>query len=213
MSGTTPHRPEHGERSAATTVAIVLAAGGGTRFAGPTHKLLAELDGGTVVEHSIAVAVTADIGPVVVVRGADELAEVAASFGDRIHLVTNPDWADGQATSLQAGIAAARDHHDASAVVVGLGDQPGVSPEAWRRVAASDAPIAIATYDGVHRNPVRLDRSVWTLLPTDGDAGARVVARVRPDLVEPIPCPGSAADIDTLEDLRRWQNRSSTNSP
>ena len=67
-------------------------------------------------------------------------------------------WAEGQATSLQAALAAAGDAgHDA--VVVGLGDQPLVPPDAWRAVAAppgATAPIAVATYGGRRRNPVRL---------------------------------------------------------
>jgi CTP:molybdopterin cytidylyltransferase MocA len=113
---------------------------------------------------------------------------------------------------LQVGVAEA-ERRGARAVVVGLADQPFVDPEAWRRVAAGTAPIAVATYEGRRRNPVRLDRSVWPLLPTSGDEGARSVLRVRPELVEEIPCPGSPADIDTLEDLASWQNRSSTNSP
>lgn len=197
----------------AATVAVVLAAGGGTRFEGTTHKLAAELDGRPVAARAIAAAVAAAIGPVVVVTGAVEppLPDLPA---DRpgVELVHNPDWRAGQSTSLLAGVTAAT-RLGAEAIVVGLADQPFVEPEAWRRVAASASPIAVATYDGRRRNPVRLHRSVWPLLPTEGDVGAREVARLRPDLVEEVPCPGSAADIDTREDLRTWQSRSSTNSP
>ena len=144
-----------------------------------------------------------------VVTGAVDL---ALPDGSDLEVVSNPDWAEGQSTSLQAGIAAA-ERLGAEAVVVGLADQPFIDPDAWRRVAAATSPIAVATYDGRRRNPVRLHRDVWPLLPTSGDEGARSLIRLRADLVDEVPCPGSPADIDTLEDLRTWQNRSSTNSP
>lgn len=198
------------------TVAVVLAAGGGSRFAGPGHKLLAELDGRRIVDAAITAAVAADIGPVVVVTGPADLGHVTelreGTERTEVTLVHNPDWADGQAGSLQVAISVAT-RLGADAIVVGLGDQPFVRADAWRAVAASRAPIAIASYDGRRRNPVRLHRSVWHLLPTHGDEGARSLIRLRADLVEPVPCQGSAADIDTREDLQSWQNRSSTNSP
>jgi molybdenum cofactor cytidylyltransferase len=192
-----------------TTVAVVLAAGGGSRFAGAGHKLLAELGGRSVAERAIDAARRAGIGPVVVVTGAvDPVGDDAPADVIVVHHAT---WTEGQATSLQAGLRTAREL-GADAVVVGLGDQPGVTPEAWRRVAASPSPIAVASYAGRRRNPVRLAAEVWPLLPTSGDEGARSLVRLRPDLVEEVPCPGSADDIDTLEDLESWQNRSSTNS-
>jgi len=100
--------------------------------------------------------------------------------------------------------AAERAGHDLA--VIGLGDQPLVSPAAWRLVAEADAelPIVVATYGGERRNPVRLSRSVWAELPTEGDAGARVLMAGRPELVSEVACPGEPADVDTQEDLARW---------
>lgn len=190
---------------------MILAAGGGSRFEGPVHKLMTRLpDGRTMIEHAVDAALTAAVGPVLVVTGAIEL-----ELPDSVDIVRNPDWADGQATSLQAAVAAAR-ARSVEAIVVGLGDQPGVTAEAWRRVAASNSPIAVATYDGELRNPVRLHASVWPHLPVRGDHGARDLVRTRGELVDRVPCPGSADDVDRLEDLtrleQRWQTNSSTNS-
>jgi CTP:molybdopterin cytidylyltransferase MocA len=136
-----------------------------------------------------------------VVTGAVELTALLPAGAQE---VPNERWAEGQATSLAAGLdAAAAAGHDA--VVVGLGDQPLIPAEAWRRVGAATATaIAVATYDGARRNPVRLAAEVWPLVPREGDEGARRLLRGRPDLVGEVACPGDPADVDTQEDLATW---------
>jgi CTP:molybdopterin cytidylyltransferase MocA len=125
--------------------------------------------------------------------------DVELELPDDVERAANPDWADGIATSLQTAVRAAG---DADAIVVGLADQPRIPTEAWRLVAAADAPIAVATYDGLRRNPVRLGRAVWPLLPVTGDQGASVLFREH--AVVEVACPGDPADVDRLEDLEQW---------
>ena len=179
---------------------VVLAAGGGARFAGSSHKLQATLRGRPVYQWALEHALASGLGDVLVVTGAAALELPAGTIE-----VANPNWSEGQITSLRAGIAAAAGR-GASAVVVGLADQPFIEPAAWRSVGSADAPIAVATYAGRRANPVRLDHTVWDLLPDSGDEGARSLMRLRPDLVREVACDGSPADIDTLEDLERWSS-------
>ncbi len=187
-----------------TVAAAVLAAGEGSRFEGPTHKLLAPFRGRPLVQWAILAADEAGFNQLYVITGAVDLdAEVTAVVGDRATLVANPAWADGQATSLRAAIdAAAADGH--RAIVVGLGDQPLVPAAAWRSVGAAAGPIVTATFDGARRPPVKFESSVWDEVPNEGDEGARSLLKRRPELVSELPCTGSAVDIDTMEDLRRW---------
>lgn len=192
-------------------VAVVLAAGAGSRFHAAHHKLntevTSELGRRPLVEHAIEHAVASEIGPVVVVTGATEL-QLPPGLASLVSVVENPDWIDGQSRSIAVGIDEAR-RLGADHVLIGLGDQPGIAASAWRAVGSSQAEwlIVVASYDGRRGpHPVRLHRSMWPLLPATGDDGARTLLRERPELVHEMPCLGTAADIDTLEDVQRWKN-------
>lgn len=193
------------------TVAVVLAAGSGTRFVGSTHKLLSEAQGRPVYHWAVESAIEASIGPVVVVTGKTPLAlDFAMSSQARSALdlwgqprsIENPNWSTGMASSVQCAIAYATSL-GAQSVVIGLADQPCVPPSAWHRVASSTSPLAIATYDTKRGNPVKLHAEMWAHLPTTGDEGARHLLRSHRQLVEEVSCTGSAIDIDTIEDLEQ----------
>ncbi|MGH9087277.1 MAG: nucleotidyltransferase family protein [Acidimicrobiales bacterium] len=185
------------------TAAVVLAAGGGSRFAGDGHKLLAPFRGRPLVAWAVAAAAEAGLDEVVVVSGAVDL--TGALPAGEVTLLDNPDWADGQATSLGVALDwCGRQGHGSA--VVGLGDQPLVPASAWRAVArAPGGPVVAASYSGQRRNPVRLDQAVWGLLPVDGDEGARVLMRRRPELVHEVVCDGDPFDVDQVEDLSRLE--------
>ena len=197
-------------------IPVLLAAGGGSRFtaggtaAGRGHKLLAELAGRPLWRHSLDHLLEAGFDTAVVVTGAApidaEVAAIAAGQRCAVTVVHNPAWATGQASSLQAALAVARGH-GAEAIEVGLADQPFVPAAAWRAVAGAPAEcgLVVATYDGSWGpNPVRIAAEHWDELPNDGDEGARSLLRRLRDRVRTVACVGSAADIDTVEDLARW---------
>lgn len=188
---------------------VILAAGGGSRFADPTHKLLTEVDGRPLVERALAAMIGAGLPELAIVTGAADLSGLVPAG---VTELVNPDWPNGQATSLAVAVAWARDRR-LDAIVVGLGDQPGVESGAWRAVAGLErgvapigvAPIVVATYGGRRGHPVRLDRSVWERLPVTGDRGAGVLMARFPELVAEVACDGDATDVDTVEDLDRWR--------
>ena len=188
------------------TAAVVLAAGGASRFDGPGHKLTARVGPGTTLAaRAVQTAVRATIGPVLVVVGAVDAADLG--LADAAIVVGNDAWADGQATSLATAVDWAR-AEGMDAIVVGLGDQPGLAVDAWRAVAAARAtPIAVATYLGTRGHPIRLGASVWDRLPRQGDEGARALLVAEAPRVTEVPCVGDPVDIDTTEDLAAWTAR------
>lgn len=100
-------------------------------------KVTLPYEGTTIVESVVSVAAEAGLDPIVVVTGFYHEA-VSAVIGDRAVVVHNPDAASGNLSSLRVGVGAIG---DADAVVLLLGDMPGVDPQvvqllAHRTVAA-----------------------------------------------------------------------------
>lgn len=189
------------ETDGGKTLGVLLAAGAGTRFSGPQHKLLTGLFGAPIVASAFS-AMRRAMADVVVITGAVDLSGIS-EITPTLH---NPDWKSGQRSSVIAAIKYAQENNY-TAIVIGLGDQPFITPDAWTAVSSSHSPIAVATYDGYRGNPVRLDHSVWDMfleLNSDPDSGARDLIHMHPELVEEVACKGNSADIDTAEDLDSW---------
>ena len=188
--------------------AIVLAAGGGSRFGG--GKLLAKLGGQPIIETVLDNLREAPVDEIIIVVGADaeRLRKICERYSVRI--VANEEWERGQSTSVLAGLRVS----GGRAAVVLLGDQPFIGAEAVGRLVAAfaeGAKVAVATYGGKRRNPVLFSREVWPLLEAElaGDEGARSFLRRHPELVVEVPCEGvgNPVDVDTREDLRRLEER------
>lgn len=183
---------------------VVLAAGSGSRYRGPTHKLLAHYRDRPVVAAVLDAAVAAGLDGVAVVTGAVRLDGLVP---EGVVEIENDRWEMGLSTSVGAAITWA-DAEGFDAIVIGLGDMPGVPASAWSAVAAAPGAVAVAvaSFDGALRPPVRLPRSVWSLVPTRGDIGARALWH-QPGVVA-VPCVGDPGDVDTAEDLDRLDDDS-----
>jgi molybdenum cofactor cytidylyltransferase len=189
---------------------VVLAAGRSTRFAaGRASKLLALVDGTPLVRLAVNAALDAHVGEVVVVTGdrSDEVAHSLAGLPART--VREPRFADGMATSLGRGVLELR---AADAIMITLGDMPGVLPEAYRRIAArwqaTGAAIVVPRYAdaAAPSHPTLFGSALFDeLLALRGDVGARnVVARHASVVVEePMAWP-APRDVDTVDDLHDY---------
>jgi molybdenum cofactor cytidylyltransferase len=182
----------------------VLAAGRGSRLGGDVAKPLVELRGRPLVSWALDAATGSRLRPVVLVVGHHGNA-VARVAPEGVVVVRSRRWRRGIARSLRAALEALEPWAHVGAVAVGLADQPLVGADAYRRLADAyreGASLAVATYHGQRRNPVLLGRTMWAKArELDGDEGARVL--MDEEAVE-VDCTdtGSAADVDTIDDLR-----------
>lgn len=186
------------------TAAIILAAGGASRFGAP--KQLAQLDGAALLQHVVDAALAVPLlEDIVVVLGAHaEAIEARVDVGPA-RSVRCESWRDGLSASLRAGVAALDDGVDCALVL--LGDQPRVTPQVIAMIADGAAAPGVravrASYGGVAGHPVALRRVLLRRVPDlAGDAGMRDLL-VGPDvrlleaghLCDP-------ADVDTKQDLQ-----------
>jgi molybdenum cofactor cytidylyltransferase/nicotine blue oxidoreductase len=122
--------------------------------------------------------------------------------------VVNPDPDRGMRSSLELAVDAAA---GSEALAVLLVDTPGISANAVRAVIAGWQPgrIAVGRYAGAQRgHPTVMGLDLWraALEFSVPDAGARLLMRTRPHLVDEIDVIGDAADLDTPDDLARWEH-------
>ena len=184
---------------------LVLAAGAATRFGSP--KQLAPLDGRPLLRHPLDALAAAGIDQVLVVLGAEAAAiETAIAWRGERRLV-NERPQDGLASSLRIGLEAAAEDPTVDAILVVLGDQPGLRPEVIEAVlaaaAATGRPIVRPRYerDGAP-NPVLVRRAAWSLAAAlEGDRGLGPMLAAHPELVHEVAVAGSIPDIDTPADL------------
>ncbi|MFB7889610.1 NTP transferase domain-containing protein [Cellulosimicrobium cellulans] len=203
---------------ATPTVAVLLAAGAGTRL-GRGPKALLPHRGGTLVEHATAVLLAGGCDAVVVVLGAEaERVRSGSRLDDpRVRIVDNPGWSSGMASSLRVGVAAALDLAPARVVVAHV-DQPGVVPDDVARLLAAHRPGRVAASRwtaavgpdaaaGADRprwaHPLVLDAALAApaAASAHGDHGARDLLRAHADLIDVVDHPGDGRDLDTEADL------------
>ncbi len=183
-------------------VALVLAAGAGTRMGRP--KQLLPVGGRPMLQHAVDAAAAGGLGEVVVVLGhaADDIAP-ALALPPGARIVVNDRHAEGQAGSLAAGLQAMP--ADAAAALV--------RPDAIRAVVAArrpgGPPMLRAAYRGRPGHPVLLERALWAeAAGLRGEGGGRVLAARDPGALGLVEVGGDPPeDVDTPADHDRLRSR------
>lgn len=187
-----------------TTIAgVVLAAGLSERMG--TQKQLLPYQDTTLLGAVVRAANGSTLDPIVVVLGAAAIEVEATLSPSRASVALNPNYHDGNLSSLRTGVDAVGPH---DAVMLLLGDMPEVTAEiidvvakGWR---SDRRTITVARYrDGVgHPFVLSADttgrlgdlaepKALWRLVEQASDVGEIAIDRDRP------------IDVDTPEDYER----------
>lgn len=183
--------------------ALILAAGAARRFGG--GKLLADLGGAPVIRRTAEAVVSAGFGEVVVASGAAHQAIAAALEGLACRIVPTPDWEEGMAASLRAGLAALGTPE--RGVFVFLGDMPLVPVALCPQLAALAQAAGYAARPRVGGKPGHPAAFTRAALPDlarlAGDVGAAALLKGRSEGVAYLDteATGTVLDIDSPADL------------
>ena len=185
---------------------LILGAGASQRL-GPPKQLLPFRDttmlGWVVQQAQSATAIDEVI--VVLGRAADEVRQ-RVDFGTA-RVVENKVFTEGCSSSYRAGLAALSP--ESQAIMIILGDQPGIMPEVidtlaeeWRGTKAS---IALCSYNGRKGHPMIFSKAMFDQLEgLHGDKAAWKLVDANADLVQEVhfnlPFPD---DINTAADFER----------
>jgi molybdenum cofactor cytidylyltransferase len=157
------------------TAGIILAAGESTRFGAP--KQLLEWKGKSFVRQVAETALQSGLEPVVVVTGFHTADVEAALGGLPVTIIRNPNYQQGQGTSIRAGVNSLSDR--VGAAIFLLADQPQIPVGVIRALVEShgqnmQAILAPLVLEDRRANPVLFDRDTFAdLMQLKGDVGGR----------------------------------------
>ena len=195
-------------------VAVILAAGESRRMGTP--KALLPYRGKTFIEHLLEITSHPRIGARRIVLGA-HLDQIRAKLSvEAASIVVNPDWRQGQLSSIQAAIRTIAPD-ETSGIILCPVDHPLFSLKLIARlIEAFDSTgrlIVLPVYHGRRGHPVVFAASLYAELLTASPAiGAREVVWAHAEQLQEVPTEeeGVVLNINDPETLRRaLENRES----
>lgn len=186
---------------------IILAAGASERMG--RQKLLLDLKGKPVLQWTLEAALSSKLAEVVcVVRELKAIQQGIALKHQKLRWVTNERAAEGQSTSIIAGLEAISPESEAALFLVG--DQPQAKTELIDALIdlfrKTSAPVVTPIFQGQTRNPVFFHRDLFPeLLKATGDTGGRALIQKYREKAALLEWKDEAPflDLDTWEDYEK----------
>lgn len=190
---------------------MILAAGSSSRM-GQIKQLL-PLGSRPMLWHVAQAACKSNLDEVLVVSGAATAAISIAVADLQLRVVHNPDWQQGQSSSVKAGLRELPP--TCEAVLFLLTDQPLITPtlindliDYWRNCGKT---IVQPCHGDKPGNPVLFALATWrkALEQLGGDKGARQILANHPDAIGYLPVATDELflDVDTPQDYTEMQQR------
>lgn len=166
--------------------------------------MLERWKGEPLVRRAARVFIDAGLAPVIVVISSDP-AVGGALDGLVVLTGVNPQPEQGISGSIATGLAEMP--ADVEAVLIGVADQPYLTPDAIRALVGAFVPgmIVVPRYGDHRGNPVVFDRRFFPeLRGLSGDRGGQHVVEAHPDVVIEVELPQEMGeDIDRPEQWPR----------
>ncbi len=161
--------------------ALILASGASRRLGFPKQQAL--IQGETLLHRTARLALEAGFAPVFVVLGSGRGALEPLVVDLPVQVVANPDWEEGMASSIRAGLP--RVPSTAEGLLLLVCDQVRLEKTVLEALKAAFLAVperpAACTYDGIAGVPAIFPAADFPRLATlQGDKGARVLLRERP---------------------------------
>jgi len=181
---------------------LVLAAGGSRRLGRP--KQLLPFGGATLLDRTLRTARACGFDQLLLALGAaaEQVREAVDLSGAEV--VENPSFGAGCSSSIAAALPAV--DRRAEVLVLLLGDQPGVRPEAVAALLRErgDAALAVCRYEDGRGHPFAFGREVFgELAALHGDKAVwKLLERRAAEVVEVAVAGPVPPDVDTWEDYQ-----------
>jgi molybdenum cofactor cytidylyltransferase len=181
---------------------VLLAAGTAARYG--ASKLVLELDGMPLVRRAARAALS--VGATTVVTGAHRAPVEGALAGLPVLLAFNSAWEEGMGSSIACGVRALSSHApQISALIVTLADQPLIENEQLGEIVQAHVRLPNRIIAAGHLSatgpPCLFPREYFDALSRlNGQRGAHSLLEQYSDIVEIVPMPRSAVDVDTPQD-------------
>lgn len=196
-----------------STGAVILAAGGSTRFGQP--KQLLTLDGETLVRRAARVAWGAGCEPVIVIAGREVESIRQDLAGLKAELYQHPGWNCGLGSSVRAGVRRVLEITPAAhSILMMAADQPLAGSDLLANLMVTHRRlrcVAVASaYAGTIGVPALFDRTVFPeLLALRDEEGAKALLLKLHEQIATVDFPEGAIDIDTPEDWEAFSKMKS----